>query len=386
MKNLDSAPAEGEAVRGPKGGKGEEESVSQLQLIWRDLKRHRLAMAAALVLIVLYALAFSSQFVSPYDPHRRFSDYLYASPTKLHFIDNSGDFHFRPFIYNYEQKLDPVTWRRTYHEDKEKKYFIHFFVRGDEYKFLGLFETDLHLFGVEGEQPLFLFGADSMGRDFFSRILFGSRISLTIGLVGVFLSLVIGLILGGVSGLYGGYVDDLVQRFIEFLISIPQIPLWMGLSAALPPQWSQIKVYFGITIILSIIGWTSIARVVRGKFLSLREEDFVMAAQALGASKWRVITRHLIPSFLSYIIVNVTLSIPGMILGETALSFLGIGLRAPTVSWGVLLQAAQNVRSISLHPWLLLPGAFVVITVLAFNFLGDGLRDAADPYSALEGR
>ncbi|MBA7549744.1 Dipeptide transport system permease protein DppC [subsurface metagenome] len=227
---------------------------------------------------------------------------------------------------------------------------------------------------------MFLFGTDKLGRDLFSRNIYAARISLSIGLVGVVFSFVLGCILGGISGYYGGAADMIIQRIIEFLLCIPTIPLWMGLSAALPPEWSPIKVYFGITIILAIRGWCGLARVVRGKLLELREEDFAMAAKIAGATDGRVITRHLLPSFLSYLIVNLTLAIPWMILGETSLSFLGLGLRPPVVSWGVLLKQAQNFRTVALHPWLLIPGLFVIITVLTFNFLGDGLRDAADPY------
>lgn len=269
-----------------------------------------------------------------------------------------------------------------YELDKETKYDIRFFVRGDPYKYLGLFETDLHLIGIQEEKgTMYLFGSDRKGRDMVSRTFHGTRISMSIGLVGVFVSLVLGILIGGASGYYGGVLDDIIQRLIEFLRSIPSIPLWMGLSAALPPHWPVIRIYFGITVILSLIGWTGMARVVRGRFLSLREEDFVMAAKISGSSEFRIITRHMVPSFLSHIIASITLSIPGMILSETSLSFLGLGLRPPIVSWGVLLQEAQNVQTVVLAPWLFIPGLFVIIAVLAFNFMGDGLRDAADPYS-----
>jgi peptide/nickel transport system permease protein len=287
-------------------------------------------------------------------------------------------------VYGLQSERDPETLRVTYSEDKTTVYPIRFFVQGDTYKFWGLWETDVHLFGLgpEGKDAtLFLLGADRLGRDMLSRVVYGSRISMSIGLVGVFLSLFLGILLGGISGYYGGSIDILIQRVIEFLRGIPRIPLWMSLAAALPPHWPPTNVYFSITLILSLIGWTGMARVVRGRFLALREEDFVMAARLAGSNELRVILRHMVPSFLSYIIASMTLSIPGMILSETSLSFLGLGLRPPAISWGVLLQEGQNVQTVALAPWLLLPGVAVIIVVLCFNFLGDGLRDAADPYT-----
>ncbi len=351
--------------------------ASQWQLMWRKFKKHKLALVGASMLIILYVAAIFCGFFSPYHIYTR-SKYLYAPPQKIHFFDEEG-FHLRPFVYELEGGRDPVTLHPKYSVDKTKKHPIYFFVHGDEYKFWGLFETDIHLFGVK-EGVIFLFGTDKLGRDLFSRNMYASRISLSIGLVGVAIAFVLGCLLGGISGYYGGVADTIIQRIIEFSISIPTIPLWMALSAALPPRWSPIKVYFGITVILSILAWSGLARVVRGKFLELREEDFVMAAKISGASDQRIITGHLLPSFLSYLIVDLTLRIPWMILGETVLSFLGLGIRPPAVSWGALLKDGQNIRTVAQSPWLFIPGLFVILTVLAFNFLGDGLRDAADPY------
>lgn len=356
-------------------------SLSQSQLMWIRFRKHRLAMVGLWIMAALYILAIFAEFWAPYSPLQRFSEYVYCPPQRFHFIDEKGRFHLRPFIYGLKSEFDLEKFATIYKEDKSKKYFLRFFMQGSEYKLIGLFKTNIHFLGVDNGGTMFLLGTDDLGRDLLSRIIHGARISLSIGLVGVFLSLIIGLILGGISGLLGGITDDIIQRIIELLRSIPHIPLWMGISAALPANWSPLRIYFGITIILSSLGWTGIARVVRSKFFSLREEDFVLAAYAAGASEWRIITKHLIPSFISYVIVNVTISIPGMILGETSLSFLGLGLRPPVVSWGVLLQQAQNISAINTYPWLLSPAAFVVISVLAFNFIGDGLRDAADPYS-----
>lgn len=352
--------------------------ASQWQLMWRKLIKHRLAIFGGAILIIFYIIAVFCEFFSSYAPYQRHSGYIYCPPQRIHFFDEQG-FHLRPFVYGFERTRDSETFRRIYKKDKTIRYPIVFLVHGDEYKLWNLFPMDIHFFGVKKEE-IFLFGTDNLGRDLFSRNIYAARISLSIGLVGVALSFVLGCILGGLSGYYGGTTDMIVQRGVEFLISIPTIPLWMGLSAALPAQWSPIKVYFGITIILSIVGWCGLARVVRGKLLELREEDFVMAAKIAGTSDRGIIVRHLLPSFLSYLIVSMTLAIPHMILGETALSFLGLGLRPPVVSWGVLLKNAQNFRTVALHPWLLIPGLFVIIVVLSFNFLGDGLRDAADPY------
>jgi peptide/nickel transport system permease protein len=357
-------------------------SVSQWTLMWRAFKKHKLAMTATIFLFAFYVVAVFSGFFAPNDPHHRWTKYIYTPPQIPRFIDGEGRFHLQPFIYGLKQEIDDETWERIYVFDEEQKYKIVLFPRGAEYKLMGFIPASIHLFGIrEQDVPFFLFGSDELGRDLFSRIIYGTRVSLSIGLIGVFLSLVLGLLIGGVSGLFGGVVDMVIQRIIEVLISIPRIPFWMALSAALPADWPPLKIYFSITILLSLVGWVQVARVVRGKFLSLRDEDFVHAAETMGAGQLWIIFRHLVPNFFSYVLVQVTLAIPWMIIAETSLSFLGIGLRAPVVSWGVLLQQAQNMRTVSMHPWLLLPGVFVIIAVLVFNFVGDGMRDAADPYS-----
>jgi peptide/nickel transport system permease protein len=346
--------------------------------MWRKFKGHRLAILGGVLLLVFYAAAIFCEFIAPYNPAKRHSDYLYCPPQRIRFFDE-GRFHLRPFVYAVKGEMDYESFRMRYTVDRSEKHYIYLCVRGERYRFWNLFTSDIHLFGTM-QGTVFLFGTDKLGRDLFSLNVHASRVSLSIGLVGVLLSFVLGCMLGGVSGYYGGVVDTAIQRAIEFLVSIPTIPLWMGLAAALPPEWPPLKVYFGITIILSIVSWGSLARVVRGKLLEIREEDFVMAARISGLKDRTIITAHLLPSFASYLIVSLTLSIPGMILGETSLSFLGLGLRSPTVSWGVLLMDAQSTQTVVLHPWLLFPAIFVVLTVLAFNFLGDGLRDAADPY------
>jgi peptide/nickel transport system permease protein len=348
--------------------------------MWWRFRKHKLALACAVVLILFYLVAAFCEFFAPCDPYAHNAKIILAPPQPVRFVDESG-FHLRPFVYAYKSKRNLETLALEYEPDTAQKLPIHLFVRGAPYEFWGLWETDIHFFGVRGDEGVHFFGTDEMGRDVLSRIIYGARISLSIGFVGVLLSLFLGVLLGGISGYFGGLVDLGIQRIVEFLRSIPGIPLWMSLAAALPEDWGPIQIYFGITVILSLLGWTGLARVVRGRFLSLREEDFVMAAKLAGASELRVILAHMAPSFLSYLIASLTLAIPNMILSETALSFLGVGLQPPVISWGVLLKRAQNMRSIVHAPWLFLPGAAVVLAVLAFNFVGDGLRDAADPYA-----
>jgi peptide/nickel transport system permease protein len=364
----------------------EEEKIyvaSYWKLMWWKFRRHKMALVSAVLVILLYLVAIFCEAVAPYDPEQYFLKYKNAPPTKIHIRDAEGRFHL-PFVYRIDRTQDPETYRDIYNEDTSARYPIRFFVRGSEYEMWGLWKSDLHLFGLpvpQEEQGVFLLGADRLGRDLFTRMCYGARISLSVGLVGVLLSVTVGIVLGGVSGYYGGRIDTIIQRVIEFIRTVPNIPLWMALSAAVPKDWPIVRVYFGITVLLSLIGWTWMARVVRGRFLAMREEDFVLAARLAGSGEMRIILRHMLPSFFSYIIASLTLSIPRMVLSETGLSYLGLGLRAPAISWGVLLRDAQNVRSLALAPWVLLPALAVILTVMAFNFVGDGLRDAADPYA-----
>jgi peptide/nickel transport system permease protein len=359
-----------------------EQYAGQWTLIWWRFRRNKVALVSGAIVLAIYLVAIFADFLAPFSSGYYEGRYAYAPPQQFHLFTDTGEgLQFAPHVNGYRTDIDPVSFRRTFVPDPEEIVPVRFFAEGEPYHLLGLIPTTIHLIGPENQgDPLYLFGADRLGRDVLSRTIHGTRISMSIGLIGVGLSLVLGIILGGLSGFVGGGVDTFIQRVIEFLQSIPTIPLWMGLAAAIPQSWTPIQVYFAITVILSLVGWTSLAREVRGKFMALRHEDFVTAARLDGLGELVIIRKHLVPSFLSHIIASVTLAIPAMILAETALSFIGIGLKPPVVSWGVLLQEAQNVRSVATAPWLFLPGVAIVVSVLSMNFLGDGLIDAADPY------
>jgi len=354
--------------------------ATQLQLTWWRFRRHRLAVISMVVIILFYMVAIFADFLAASDPHATDARRSFIPPQGIHLFDEQG---FNPHVYGLRGVRDPRTFQLSYTPDPARKLPVRLFTRGYTYNLFGIIETDIHLFGVVGGRPgesVFLLGTDQLGRDLYSRMMVATRVSLFIGLAGVTLSLFLGVLLGGISGLYGGWVDMLIQRLIELLRSVPTSPLWMGLAAALPRTWSVLEVYFAITIIISLIGWTDLARVVRGRFLALREEDFVVAAELSGASQGRIIFRHMLPSFASHIIAATSLALPAMIISETSLSFLGLGLRPPAVSWGILLQDAQNIQVLAGAPWLLSAAVPVILIILAFNFFGDGLRDAADPY------
>jgi peptide/nickel transport system permease protein len=352
--------------------------ASQWRLMWWRFSRHKLAMVAGLFLLVMYSSVFVSEIIAPYNPEKRDTDFIRAPPQALHLF-HEGRF-IGPFVYGYQYSLDMTNLQRVYAVDRTKIYPIRFFCSSDQYLFWGALPASFHLICPAEGGTMFLLGTDRLGRDMLSRLIFGARISLTIGLIGVSISFFFGILIGGLAGYYGGWFDLIVQRVIEIIQSLPHIPLWLALSAILPATWSPVLIYFGITIILGLIDWTGLARAVRSKLLSLREEDYVLAAQLMGAGTGRIIYRHLIPGFMSHLIATATITIPKMILAETALSFLGLGLRPPITSWGVMLSEAQNINVVALYPWLMLPIVPVVLVILAFNFLGDGLRDAADPY------
>jgi peptide/nickel transport system permease protein len=356
------------------------QSAGAWRLGWWKFKKHRLALAGGIVVLLIYFIAAFAEVLAPMGPLDYSARYTYAPPQQLHFWGETG---FNLHVNGYKVVVNTESLAREFTIDPEVKIPIGFFVKGTPYKLWEIIPGDIHLIGpINPADPMFLWGADRLGRDMMSRVIHGARISMTVGLIGVSLSLIFGIVLGGLSGYYGGRVDNVIQRVIEFLLAIPTIPLWMGLAAAIPASMPPVQVYFMITIILSLVGWTGLARVIRGRFLALKAEDFVTAARLDGTSEMGIILRHMVPSSASHIIASVTLAIPVMILSETALSFLGVGLRPPVISWGVLLQEAQNIRSVAQAPWLLAPGAAVIVTVLALNFLGDGLRDAADPYGS----
>ncbi len=362
--------------------KGETSDVMSVRrLMWLRFKRNRLALFGSVVLFLMYLSAILAGFIAPYGVRQTHDQFASSPPLLLRFVDEEGNFGLRPFVYALESKVDFKTFQRVYTANFEEKHYLKFLARGIPYTILGVIQTDIHLFQVDDPAKLFLLGTDRQGRDLFSRVFFGAQVSLSVGLVGVTLTLVIGTLVGIAGGYFGGVFDDVSQRIIEVLMAFPQIPLWLALAALVPPTWSSVQVYFAISIVLSLVNWGGLARQVRGMVYALREEDYVIAARYMSASNWRIISKHLLPNTMSHILVITTISVPAMILGETALSFLGLGIRPPMTSWGLLLNEAQHTRVLIQQPWLLTPALFVVATIISFNFLGDGLRDAADPFA-----
>ncbi len=375
---VSTAPFDPHSVEAMTAGQAKIFQASQLRLMWWKFKKHRVALASGIFLLVLYLMIVIAEFLAPYNLHTRNMDFIHAPPQRVRLF-HEGQL-VGPFVYGRTMTLDMDTLRRVYADDKTDVQRLRFFCSGDPYKFWGIWEASTHLVCPAKDGEFFALGTDRLGRDVLSRIIYGARISLTIGLIGIAVSFTLGIVIGGIAGYHGGVIDLVVQRVIEVLQSIPSIPLWMALAAIMPVSWSPILVYLGITVILGLLDWTGLARAVRSKLLALREEDYVLAAQLMGAKSSRIIGRHLVPGFMSHLIASATITIPGMILGETALSFLGLGLRPPITSWGILLTEARSVSVIAFYPWLLYPMIPVILVILAFNFLGDGLRDAADPY------
>jgi len=368
---------------GQKDSKEQVKGTSTLELTRRRFLRSPMAKVGGVMVLALVIITVFAPFFAPYDYNQIRLGKAYVPPQPIRFIDHEGRFHLRPFTYALTPGFDPDTWQRTYIEDTSRRYYLHFFVRGWEYTLLGLIRTDIHLFGVAEGGSIFILGTDKLGRDLFSRIIFGGQVSMSVALLGAVVSALLGAIIGALSGYFGGWFDMVVQRIIELLLSFPTLPLFMALSVAIPVEWPPLGVFIGIIMIFALLGWPVLAREVRGKVLSYREEEFVMAAQALGATHLYTVFRHILPNVVSHIVVVLTITVPDLILAEGALSFLGLGIQPPLVSWGVLLSDASTLETIGRYPWLLLPGIAILVTVLAFNFLGDGLRDAVDATSTV---